>query len=208
VSVAVTPTPPTSIGYAAHHAGIRFTPTRPMTGLRHRLRQFARPGRLEAIVLRPARETPAVLVESVLALAGRGLAGDRSAEGPATVPGGHARQVTLIQAEHLPLLARWMGLEHVDALGLRRNLVVSGFNLLSARSPFSAQPVRVKIGAEVEIEITGPCDPCAKMEALLGPGGLNAMRGHGGVTARIVSGGRLALGDIVTAEAFEPPAPA
>jgi MOSC domain-containing protein YiiM len=176
-----------------------------MTGLRHRLRQFARPGRLEAIVLRPARETPAVGADSALALAGRGLEGDRSAARASAAAGGHARQVTLIQAEHLPLLARWMGLEHVDPLGMRRNLVVSGFNLLSARSPIADQPVRLKIGAEVMLEVTGPCDPCAKMEALLGPGGLNAMRGHGGVTARIVTGGRLAVGDVVTAEAFDPP---
>jgi MOSC domain-containing protein YiiM len=164
----------------------------PSADLRALTRQFHQPGRIEAILLRPARGLPAELVGSVLALAERGLQGDRSA-----ARSGHKRQVTLYQAEHLPLLAQWLGREAIDPALLRRNLVLSGFNLLAARGLFADQPVRIAIGDEVVLAATGPCDPCSKMEQVLGRGAYNAMRGHGGLTARIEAGGRIAVGDAV-----------
>jgi MOSC domain-containing protein YiiM len=171
-----------------------------MSELRALSARFAGTGTLEAIYLRPGRGMPAMRVDAAQALAGRGLQGDRSAARTATVAAAGKRQVTLIQAEHLPLVAAWSGRSSVDAAGLRRNLVVSGLNLVAARSPFADRRLHLRIGAEAVLELTGSCDPCSKMEAALGPGGFNALRGHGGVTARVLRDGRWAIGDRVIVE--------
>jgi len=73
---------------------------------------------------------------------------------------------------------------------LRRNVVVAGIPLIALKDR------RFRIG-EVLLEGTGECDPCSRMEAALGPGGYNAMRGHGGICARILEGGALRVGDAV-----------
>ena len=176
-----------------------------MDDLRSLTARFPRAGRIEAIHLRPGRDQAAVSVSCARALADRGLEGDRSAARPPSRPGGGKRQVTLIQAEHLPLIRLWSGRD-VAAADLRRNLVVSGVNLLAQLGLFADQPLQVRIGDYVLIVVTGPCDPCSKMEALLGPGGYNAMRGHGGTTARVIQGGLISIGDAVVVEPGTTPA--
>ena len=175
--------------------------------LRQLTSTWPRRGRLEAIWLRPARDAPTRSVDVANAVAGRGLQGDRTAEKRPSAAGGGKRQVTLLQAEHLPLIAAWAGMPTLDAGLLRRNLVVAGLNLLAARSPFADQPVHLHLGDEVVLEITGPCDPCSKMETVLGAGGYNAMRGHGGLTARVLKGGHLRRGDVVWAGLAAAPSP-
>lgn len=166
--------------------------------LHHLVQQFTQPGKLDAIYIRPGRREPVIAVQQAQALVDRGLSGDRTAERTPWRAGGNKRQVTLIQAEHLPAVAAFTRLAHVDPAWLRRNLLVSGLNLLATKTMFKDQPMIVRIGGEVVLEITGPCEPCSRMEEILGAGGYNAMRGHGGMTARVLTGGTLQVGDALT----------
>ena len=161
--------------------------------------RFSQSGKLEHILLRPQRRAPAIAVDEALAIAGRGLEGDRSCRPRPAGAGESKRQVTLIQAEHLPVIAALVGRAEVPPALMRRNLVVSGINLLAARTLFKDQPMLIRIG-NVLLEATGPCEPCSLMEELLGAGGYNAVRGHGGLTARVLQGGRLHVHAVVQIE--------
>lgn len=161
-------------------------------------------GRLEAIIVRPARRAEAALIQNTSAIEGVGLLHDRRGVEATKVAKISNRQVTLIQAEHLETIAKLMRLPNLHAIILRRNLVVSGVNLLAIKPLFKEQTHYLKIGV-VLLEITGACAPCSRMEELLGKGGYNAMRGHGGVTAKVISSGELHVGDsasFVIAEAI------
>ncbi|HJR75076.1 MAG TPA: MOSC domain-containing protein [Luteimonas sp.] len=150
--------------------------------------QFPRGGRIDWIGLRPARDTAMESVVSVEAVAGQGLVGDRYMK----ASGSGKRGITLIQAEHLPAIAALAGRESVAPALLRRNVVVAGIPLIALKGR------KFRIG-DVLLEGTDSCDPCSRMEAALGPGGYNAMRGHGGLCARILEGGSLRIGDGVVA---------
>jgi len=154
-------------------------------GLRSPMARFARPGRVEWIGLRPRYRAPVEAVQTVEAVSGFGLTGDHRA-----IRGGGQRQVTLIQAEHLAVVAAILGRDAIDPALLRRNIVVAGINLLAL------QDREFRIG-DAALLGTGPCAPCSRMEEALGRGGLNAMRGHGGITARVVTSGTIRLGDLV-----------
>lgn len=145
-----------------------------------------RPGRLVWIGLRPARREPIVEVNEALLEPGRGLRGDRWQGGASG-----ARQVSLIAAENLRAIASFLGLEAVAPARLRRNLVVEGVNLLALKDH------RFRLGGAL-LEHSGQCHPCSRMEEELGPGGYNAMRGQGGITARVIEGGAIRLGDALT----------
>ena len=142
----------------------------------------AREGRVEWIGLRPERLGEVRVVTSC-DVGESGLDGDHGRPGK--------RAVTLIQAEHLPVIAALIGRDKVAPEILRRNIVVSGLNLLAVRKG------RLRVGSAL-LELTQPCAPCSRMEAALGPGAFNAIRGHGGWCASVVEAGRVAVGDSVT----------
>ncbi len=153
-------------------------------------------GRLTTILVRPQRGGAAQAVEQTEVVAGLGLLGDHRCVGRSPDPSSK-RQVTLLQAEHLPVVAALLGRDELDPALLRRNLVVAGINLASLRDR------RFRIG-DVVIEGSGWCHPCSQMEQALGPGGFQAMRGHGGITARLLTDGELRIGDPVTVAGADP----
>ena len=144
---------------------------------------FPRVGKLESISIRPVRNQPVTALDEVKVETDGGLVGDHynGQNGK--------RHVTLLQAEHLPVIASFMGWPDLDPALTRRNLVVSGLNLLALKGH------TFQIGDEVQLDYTGECYPCSKMETALGAGGYNALRGHGGITARVLRGGIIRVGD-------------
>ena len=146
-------------------------------------RNFVQSGRLEWIGLRPARGLPMKQVMQANAIAGSGLEGDRTAG-----YSGSKRQVTLIQSEYLAVVQSFLPAVDVTPANLRRNLVISGINL-------NALVKQIIVVGGVQLEITGLCHPCKKLEERLGHGVFNALRGHGGLTARILSSGPIRVGD-------------
>jgi MOSC domain-containing protein YiiM len=143
-----------------------------------------RPGRITWLGVRPLRREPMQPRDEVLAEARRGLIGDRYSR----LDGG--RQVTLIEDESLSAIAGYLGVARVSPEATRRNLVTRGINLLALKGQ------RFRIG-EAILETSGECHPCSRMEEILGVGGYNAMRGRGGITARVVAGGVIRRDDLV-----------
>ncbi len=163
--------------------------TRPETLMESLARSIPQVGRLEWIGLSPERRAALIEPQQAEAREGTGLEGEHHARS-----GRSKRQVTLIQAEHLEVVGALLGREPIPPGVVRRNLVVRGINLQGLRDR------RFRIG-EVLLEGTGPCPPCSRMQENLGEGGYHAMRGHGGITARVLEGGVLRIADPVRAEA-------
>jgi len=133
---------------------------------------------VEAINIGPSEAlAPA---DSVLAVAGKGLVGDRHfTDNPA--PG---NALTLIEAEVL------------DDVGLtgaqsRRQVVVRGVRLNDLIGK------RFRVG-DVECLGVEICEPCRHLQAMTRPGIIKDLLHRGGLNADILSGGTIAIGDPVS----------
>lgn len=142
-------------------------------------------GQVQWIGLRPERRAPINVVDHVMADCNQGLIGDRYSGRSGK------RQVTLIQFEHLAVIASLLGRDEVDPALLRRNIAVSGINLLALKDK------RFRVGDAV-LEYTGLCHPCSFMETTFGDGGYNAVRGHGGINARVIESGKISMHDKIS----------
>lgn len=144
--------------------------------------------RLLGIAVKPRRLQPMHALAEAELSAAAGLAGDsRGKPGP--------RQVTLLSD------AAWRAA--CDELGISLPWTERRANLLVNQLPlYDMAGGLIVIGAAV-LEITGETDPCSRMEAVH-PGLFRALNRdwRGGVTCRVVRGGRLVLGMDVE---LEPP---
>lgn len=146
-------------------------------------RSFAKEGQLEWIGIRHERRGEIEELHTA-ELNEFGVVGDHYS-------GSGKRAITLIQAEHLPVIGSLIEGENPAPGLLRRNLAVSDINLIGLRTQ------NFRIGTAL-LEGTGVCAPCSRMEEVLGFGGYSAMRGHGGITARVIEPGIISVGDAVS----------
>lgn len=143
-------------------------------------------GQIDWIGIRPVRKERLKVVTEINISTDEGLENDHYSKK------GGKRQITLIQAEHLQVVASILGnAEAISPLLTRRNIVVSGINLNALKNQ------QFQLGEDVVLEGTGYCHPCSRMETNLGAGGYNAMRGHGGITAKVIKGGKIKIGSQV-----------
>jgi len=155
-----------------------------MSNLQALLNNIPQEGIINWIGIRPAKKAELNSVKQAEVSIESGLIGDHY------TGKSRKRQVTFIQAEHLQAVASFLQKEQIDPRLTRRNIVVSGINLLSLKEK------QFQIG-EVILETTGLCHPCSRMEENLGEGGYVAMRGHGGITTKVIRGGSIKVGDVV-----------
>jgi MOSC domain-containing protein YiiM len=143
-------------------------------------------GQIEAIYITAVSEAPMVSLESVKAITGCGLEGDRYC---IDEPGEKSfENLTLIEQEAYDHLAT-IDLE-LPTNALRRNLLTSGIEL----NPLLGKEFMV---GEVRCLGTELADPCNYIQGRTLPGVLKAMVGRGGLRCQILSGGTISVGDLV-----------
>lgn len=150
-------------------------------------------GVVESIWVTTAAGQPMTGQAEVLAVAGRGLEGDRYSTGQGyysnkPTPGG-GREVTLIEAEVLESLEREHGIRF-EQRECRRNVVTRGIRLPELIGK------RFRIG-EVLCEGVRICEPCVYIEGLTGKPVNEPLVHRGGLRANVLESGTLRLGDSV-----------
>jgi hypothetical protein len=143
-------------------------------------------GTVAGILVAPQAEAPLRRVDSVAALPGRGLEGDRYAEGRGTFSApGRGYEVTLVDAEVLDAIE----LSWEDA---RRNIVTTGISLNTLVGHRFRVGTVICVGRRL-------AEPCSHLEKLARPGLLRPLVHRGGLRADILTSGTITIGDDVAA---------
>ena len=137
--------------------------------------------KVEAIHLGAPRVAELWTVESVRAVAGKGLEGDRHYHDEGAPPG---QALTLVEAE----VVEEVGLEAGET---RQQVTVRGVRLNDLVGK------RFRVG-DVECLGVELCEPCTHLEEMTRPGMIKALVHRAGINADIVAGGTIRVGDTVT----------
>jgi hypothetical protein len=142
-------------------------------------------GAVAGILIAPEAEAPLARVDTAVALPGRGLDGDRYADGRGTFSKpGRGYELTLIEAEVLDEIQ----LSWEDA---RRNIVTTGISVNAlVGKRFRVGPVKC-VGRRL-------AEPCAHLERLSRPGLLRPLVHRGGLRADILTSGTISVGDEIS----------
>ena len=130
-------------------------------------------------------------VQEATALKGCGLEGDRYCAGTGHWSRfGRVCEVTFIAAEDLDDIERETGVS-VKNGEHRRNVVTRGISLKALR-----RGERFLVG-EVVFDYRGPRSVCRYIERLTEPGMTQALKGRGGICARVIANGTVRAGDVI-----------
>jgi len=143
-------------------------------------------GRVEGIFVTPEHGELPEHVESVCALAGRGLEGNRYFF-DRQAPRGAA--LTLIAAEAVEAMEREHGIS-LEVRATRRNVVTRGIDVNELVGK------RFRVG-DVECEGVELCEPCAHLQSMTKDGVIKGLAHRGGLNADILSDGEINVGDVV-----------
>jgi hypothetical protein len=149
-------------------------------------------GVIAGIYVSPVKAELPRAADTVIAIAGRGLEGDRYYWGTGTYsdyPDQRGRNLTLIEADALERAG-------IDAAAARRNLVVTGLTLSHLVDR------RFQIGQVVCVG-RRLCEPCDYLERLTKPGVLRSLV-HTGLRADILTTGQINRGDTIQPLDHEP----
>ena len=150
-------------------------------------------GIVEEIYIAPEGSAAMERVEEVTTIEGCGIEGDRYCEGTGFwTPYGDVCEVTLIESEDLDYIQNELGIS-VKNGEHRRNIITSGIKLGDLRRK------RFRIGDAV-LEYDRPRPPCRHVQDLSEPGMTKALKGRGGICARVVEAGRIRARDAIVVE--------
>lgn len=154
-------------------------------------------GSLLAIYIAPNAKAQMVSLDQAELQVGLGIVGDRYHQENGTfseiLKGKADKEVTLIESEQIDRFNADNDFLFSYGYGdFRRNLVTQGLDLNALVG------VQFKVG-ETELKGIRLCEPCKHLAKILGPEVLQHMMHKAGLRAKVISGGVVAVGDVIEA---------